>query len=153
MQVRNQIENRQRWMAVLARTKCDDLELAWNKLSIGLHYEWLRRPETGLVLVRGRAGGTGSPFNLGEVTMTRCALRLADGTTGFAFVLGRDQRRAELAAVFDALLQRADDVATESRGLVAQFEAIQASRRELKSRKAASTKVDFFAMARGTSPE
>ncbi|QRM33229.1 phosphonate C-P lyase system protein PhnG [Microvirga sp. VF16] len=140
-------------MAVLARTKCDDLERAWNDLPIAPHYEWLRRPEIGLVLVRGRAGGTGSPFNLGEVTMTRCALRLADGTTGFAFVLGRDQRHAELAAVFDALLQRADDVATESRELVARFEAMQASRRELKSRKAASTKVDFFAMARGTSPE
>ncbi|WP_331375530.1 phosphonate C-P lyase system protein PhnG [Sinorhizobium chiapasense] len=136
-------------MAVLARTKCDDLERAWNDLPIAPQYEWLRRPETGLVLVRGRAGGTGGAFNLGEVTMTRCALRLTEGTTGFAFVLGRDQRHAELAAVFDALLQRA----AESRELVAQFEAMQARRRELKSRKAASTKVDFFAMARGTSPE
>ncbi|MBP1884838.1 alpha-D-ribose 1-methylphosphonate 5-triphosphate synthase subunit PhnG [Ensifer mexicanus] len=140
-------------MAVLARTKCDDLERAWNDLPIAPQYEWLRRPETGLVLVRGRAGGTGGAFNLGEVTMTRCALRLTEGTTGFAFVLGRDQRHAELAAVFDALLQRADEVAAESRELVAQFEAMQARRRELKSRKAASTKVDFFAMARGTSPE
>ncbi|WP_234819639.1 MULTISPECIES: phosphonate C-P lyase system protein PhnG [Sinorhizobium] len=153
MQVRNQIGNRQRWMAVLARTRCCDLEGAWNDLPIAPQYEWLRRPETGLVLVRGRAGGTGSPFNLGEATMTRCALRFADGTTGFAFVLGRDQRHAELAAVFDAILQREDEVAAASRELVARFEAMQASGRELKSRKAASTKVDFFAMARGTSPE
>ncbi|ESZ05467.1 hypothetical protein X737_35725 [Mesorhizobium sp. L48C026A00] len=151
--MRNDVEYRQRWMAVLARAKCDELERARNKLGTSPQFEWLRRPETGLVLVRGRAGGTGDLFNLGEVTMTQCALRLTDGTTGFAFVLGCDERHAELAAVFDALLQRADDIATASRRFVAQFEATQLDRRELRSRRAASTKVEFFAMARDSSPE
>ncbi len=33
-------------------------------------------PRPGMTLVRGRMGGTGSPFNLGEMTVTRCVVRL-----------------------------------------------------------------------------
>src|SRR5258708_8601521 len=44
------------------------------------------------------------------MTMPRCAVRLDDKAggaraTGLAFVAGRDDRHAELAALFDALLQ------------------------------------------------
>ncbi|ODA93153.1 phosphonate C-P lyase system protein PhnG [Mesorhizobium sp. SEMIA 3007] len=151
--MRIEVEKRQRWMAVLARARCDELERAWDNLAIQPQFDWLRRPETGLVLVRARAGGTGALFNLGEVTMTRCAVRLADGMTGFAFVLGRDQRHAQLAAVFDALLQGTDDSASGVLRFVTEFGIAQSARREIKSRKAASTKVHFFAMARGMSPE
>ncbi|WP_352496107.1 MULTISPECIES: phosphonate C-P lyase system protein PhnG [unclassified Mesorhizobium] len=146
------IEKRQRWMAIVARASRAELEQAFADLAVAPQFKWLRRPENGLVLVRGRAGGTGSPFNLGEVTMTRCALKLADGTTGFAFVMGRDQRHAELAAVFDALLQKSDDTAARAFQFVAQFSQAQATSGDLKSRKAASTRVNFFAMARGTDP-
>ena len=31
-------------------------------------------------MVRGRVGGTGAPFNLGEMSVTRCSVRLADGS-------------------------------------------------------------------------
>ena len=65
----------------------------------------MRGPETGLVMVRGRAGGSGSPFNLGEMTVTRCTVQLGSGTAGHAYIAGRDERQAELAAVADALLQ------------------------------------------------
>ena len=58
----------------------------------------MRGPETGLVMVRGRAGGSGSPFNLGEMTVTRCTVRLESGAAGHAYIAGRDERRAELAA-------------------------------------------------------
>ena len=40
----------------------------------------VRGPEQGLVMVRGRTGAVGAPFNLGEMTVTRCSVRLADGT-------------------------------------------------------------------------
>ena len=64
-----------------------------------LRCEFLRRPETGLVMLRGRAGGTGQAFNLGEASVTRCSVRLSDGQVGTGYVLGRDQRKAELVAV------------------------------------------------------
>ncbi|ASP89687.1 phosphonate C-P lyase system protein PhnG (plasmid) [Sinorhizobium meliloti] len=140
-------------MATLARATREELEQAYADLAANADFRWLRMPESGLSLVRGRAGGTGSLFNLGEVTMTRCALKMADGTTGFAFILGRDERRAELAAVFDAVLQRTDDKAAQALQLVAEMGRSQAERREFKSRRAASTKVNFFAMTRGMSPE
>ncbi len=63
------------------------------------------RAEDGLVMVRGRIGGDGAPFNLGEATVTRAAVRLASGEVGFGYVLGRDREKARLIALCDALLQ------------------------------------------------
>ena len=51
--------------------------------------EWLRRPEIGPVMVRGRTGATGLAFNMGEMTVTRCSLRLQGGVVGHGFVQGR----------------------------------------------------------------
>ena len=99
---------RRAWMALLARAPSALLDTA---LQDEARHEpqWLRRPETGLMMVQGRAGGTGERFNLGEVTVTRCALRphgaSRDGAVGVAYVLGRDHRQARLAALADALLQ------------------------------------------------
>src|SRR4051812_28913485 len=101
------IGRRRHWMGVLARATRAELEAAWASLLPQPRYTLLRKSESGLAMVRGRAGGTGAPFNLGEMTMTRCAVRLDDRppTTGLSFISGRDPRRAELAALFDALLQ------------------------------------------------
>ena len=96
---------RPRWMSVLAQTTDEALERAWQGVVDPPPYRLLRGPETGLVMVRARAGGTGARFNLGEMTVTRCSVGLPDGTVGHAWVGGRSPRHAELAAVFDALLQ------------------------------------------------
>src|SRR5204862_5640081 len=101
---------RSAWLAILAKATVDELEAGWNALADKPQYRMLRRPETGLVMLRGRVGGTGQPFNLGEMTMTRAAVQLLDAAgaatqTGFGHVAGRSARRAELVAVFDALLQ------------------------------------------------
>ncbi len=58
-------------------------------------HEDLREPENGLVMVRGRIGGDGAPFNLGEATVSRAAVRLATGEVGFGYALGRDRRKAQ----------------------------------------------------------
>ena len=96
------------WMALLARAPQHLLDRALAPHQAA-QPQWLRRPETGLMMVQGRAGGTGERFNLGEITVTRCALRLAqaaaDAPVGVAYVLGRNHRHAQLAAVADALLQ------------------------------------------------
>lgn len=136
-------------MAVLARAPVEELEAAWRRLSAPPEYVWLRRPETGLAMLRGRAGGTGAKFNLGEASLTRCALRTARGHTGVAYVLGRSHRHAELAALFDAMLQDAKQRAVIERDIIAALFAAQAARREAAGRKAAATRVDFYTLARG----
>ena len=68
-------------------------------------FETVRAPEPGLVMARGRIGGGGAPFNLGEVTVTRAVVRIESGEVGFGHVLGRDTARALLVAKLDALWQ------------------------------------------------
>jgi alpha-D-ribose 1-methylphosphonate 5-triphosphate synthase subunit PhnG len=111
-------------------------------------HAWLRRPETGTVMVRARTGGTGAPFNLGEMTVTRCALRLDGGEVGHAYVQGRDPVHAENAALVDALMQteRAADLRTQ---VLDPLAAETAEAKAKRARKAAATKVDFFTMVRG----
>lgn len=138
---------RRRWMAVLAKASMAELERAWTALEEQPSYRFLRPPEIGLTLVRGRIGGTGDPFNLGEMTVTRCAVVLdAGGAPGFAYVAGRNARHAELAAVFDALMQAA--ASAEAARAIDAIDAAQRARRRDATSAAAATKVEFFTMVR-----
>lgn len=143
------VADRRAWMATLAKAALADLERAWAELDPPPAFTRLRPAETGLVMVRGRISGSGRPFNLGEMTMTRAAIRLDDGATGFGHVMGRSARHAELAALFDALLQ--DPVRQD--GLMALVVAPLAARaaadRQCKAAEVAATKVDFFTLVRG----
>ena len=102
-----------------------------------------------MVMVRGRSGGDGKRFNLGEMTMTRAAVRLVDGPTGFGYVQGRSKRHAELVAVIDAMLQLPQHRSNIEDNIVQPLAREQEERRDLRSRKAAGTKVEFFTMTRG----
>lgn len=143
---------RSSWLGVLSRSRSEELVTLAATTAEGLAFEWLRHPDVGLVMVRGRAGGTGAVFNLGEMTVTRCALRLADGTVGHGYAQGRDKRHAELAALIDALLQQDDNHDRVFDAVIAPLAALEQERRSEASRKAAATKVDFFTMARGDNP-
>jgi alpha-D-ribose 1-methylphosphonate 5-triphosphate synthase subunit PhnG len=145
---------RQRWMAVLARAKRVELKAIVERLGGLPAHTVLKGPEAGTIMIEARAGGTGRRFNLGEATMTRCVVRLEGGgnsaaTMGFSYALGTDRQKALLAAVLDALLQRAEPQSDVLAKEVAQLAAEQAARRDLASRKAARTRVDFFALVRG----
>lgn len=141
--------DRAQWMATLARAP-----LALMEPALGAHANvkphWLRAPETGLVMVQGRAGGTGERFNVGEVTVTRCALRLADagGAVGVAYVLGRSHRQAQLAAVADALLQDPAQQAALNTQLLVPVQRHLAEQRAHRHARAQSSKVEFFTVAR-----
>lgn len=141
---------RRRWMGILARADINDLESAWDALEHKPNYEFLRGPETGLVMVRGRAGNVGKRFNLGEMAVTRCAVRLEDETVGLSWVMGRSKRKAELTAAFDGLLQNeALRPLLEARVLAPLDERRQlrlAQQRTL----AEETTVDFFTLVRGS---
>ena len=80
-EARHQAE-RKAVMATLAQASGDDIVRLWNSAGLPSEAELLRGPETGLVTVRGRIGGGGAPFNLGEATVTRASIRLEDGTVG-----------------------------------------------------------------------
>jgi alpha-D-ribose 1-methylphosphonate 5-triphosphate synthase subunit PhnG len=140
---------RRRWMSVLAKARDEEMARAWAGLGERPAYRMVRGPETGLVMVRGRAGGTGARFNLGEMTVTRCTVVLADGTVGHAWVGGRDRRHAEMAAVLDALLQDPERRAALEPRVIAPLERQQAERRRAAAARSASTRVEFFTMVRG----
>jgi alpha-D-ribose 1-methylphosphonate 5-triphosphate synthase subunit PhnG len=143
-------------MAVLARTPRAELEAALQHALNGAAlpaYDWLRAPETGLAMVRGRVGGTGDAFNLGEATVTRATLRLrepaAAAPVGVACHLGRDRRRAELAAIADALLQLPQHTEQLHAQLIEPLAARIAAAREARRQDTADTRVEFFTMVRG----
>jgi alpha-D-ribose 1-methylphosphonate 5-triphosphate synthase subunit PhnG len=138
---------RRRAMAVLADTATDDIEGRISALTVPSH-EQLRTPENGLVMVRGRVGGDGAPFNLGEATVTRAAVRLASGETGFAYVLGRDARKAQLIAICDAMLQ-SKDCEQVLDAVVAPLEQAMLARRHETNAETAATRVNFFTLVRG----
>jgi len=138
-----------RCLSVLARAAADDLERCWAGLPDKPAFAPLRRPEVGAVMVRGRIGGTGRPFNLGEMTVTRCSVRSASGTVGHGYVAGRDTRHAELAAMVDALLQDDSRAQLVYEQVIAPLAAAAERARDLRGRKAAATRVEFFTMVRG----
>jgi alpha-D-ribose 1-methylphosphonate 5-triphosphate synthase subunit PhnG len=140
---------RQRWMSVLAKTSATALEQVWEDLAGKPEYRFVRPPETGLVMVRGRAGGTGMRFNLGEISMTRCVVQLDNNQTGYAYISGRNHRHAELAAVFDALLQSPQRQAELLAAIIEPLAQSRQQQRQQQAAKAAATKVDFFTMVRG----
>lgn len=148
----HQPPDRAQWMALLARAPVALLEPA-----LGAHAQdaprWLRAPETGLMMVQGRAGGTGERFNLGEVTVTRCALRLGErphreAAVGVSYVLGRSHRHAHLAAVADALLQDPTQQALLDASLLTPVREHLAHLRSDRHARAQGSKVEFFTVAR-----
>jgi len=141
-------QERARWMSILAKAPAAELCASVQQFGELPAYLWLRKPETGLAMVRARTGGSGSQFNLGEMSVTRCALRLATGETGVAYVAGRDQRHAEWAAIFDALMQGEKKSVIEE-NIIKPLEAALQRKREQLQVEALATKVEFMTMVRG----
>jgi len=143
--IQAQETGRKMWMSLLAKAPAARLADLIPDLP---DHALLRRPETGAVMLRGRVGGTGAPFNLGEMTVTRASVRLGCGTVGHAWVQGRDKAHATRAAVADALMQT-DAAPGVQAGVLDVLQAEAAVIRKTRAEKAAATKVDFFTMVRG----
>lgn len=144
----NDQKERQRWMGLMAKTEPRILQEFWNSLESPPSFEKLRGPEQGLVMVRGRTGGSGAPFNLGEVTITRCSIRLEDGAVGHSYVSGRNKSKAEIAAVIDAMMQAGEQSFIEQ-NLLIPLEQAEAGRKREQGQKSAATRVEFFTLVRG----
>jgi alpha-D-ribose 1-methylphosphonate 5-triphosphate synthase subunit PhnG len=125
------------------------LESALENVGEKPEYGYLRRPETGMIMVQARTGGTGQRFNLGEMTVTRCTVKTEAGLIGCGYVMGGDHRHVELVALFDALLQDARYRSILMKSVISKLESDREKQKERISKKSASTKVDFFTMVRG----
>jgi alpha-D-ribose 1-methylphosphonate 5-triphosphate synthase subunit PhnG len=136
---------RKDWMATLAKAAPARLAALMPDLP---PHDTLRTPEVGAVMVRGRTGATGAPFNLGEMTVTRASVRLACGTAGHAWVQGRDKAHARRAALADALMQT-DAAPMTMAEVIAPLQAEAEALKAARAAKAAATKVEFFTMVRG----
>src|SRR6202051_1625449 len=101
-------ERRRAAMAVLAASAPAEIARPLAALDPLPPHEDLRAGENGMVMVRGRIGGDGAPFNLGEATVSRAAVRLASGEWGFGYTLGRDRQKAQMIALCDAMVQTVD---------------------------------------------
>lgn len=140
---------RQRWMGMLARASLQSLEHHWQTLANKPEFYYIRAPEVGLAMVRGAAGGSGEAFNLGEMTMTRAVVQHVGGMAGFGYVKGRSKRHAQLAAMFDAMLQNPEYHAELMQHCIDPLHQHWSADRARKAAEVAATKVDFFTMVRG----
>jgi alpha-D-ribose 1-methylphosphonate 5-triphosphate synthase subunit PhnG len=144
-----QVEARQGLMRVCAEATEAELERALSTLGDLPEVQDLRSPQTGLVMLRGRIGGDGQPFNFGEAIVTRAAVRLENGATGYSYLLGRAHRRARLAAIVDALGQDLHNRARLEQSLVAPVTARAATEHARVRAETAATRVEFFTLVRG----
>lgn len=135
-------------LSVLAHAPKKRIAACLAALDVPCH-EMARQPESGLVMVRGRTGGDGAPFNLGEASVSRAAVRLASGEVGFGYVLGRDGEKAKLIALCDALIQHDDFKADVEQKIIAPLRQEQATTRARQAAETAATRVDFYTLVRG----
>jgi alpha-D-ribose 1-methylphosphonate 5-triphosphate synthase subunit PhnG len=135
-------------MAVLAHADAAEISGRLGAIALPAH-ENLREPENGLVMVRGRVGGDGAAFNLGEATVSRAAVRLSSGEVGFGYTLGRDRNKAQMIALCDAMVQSAEFAEIVEINVVAPLRAAIIAERNRKAAEAAATRVDFYTLVRG----
>lgn len=136
-------------MAVLARSNTTRLQELWPSVGFDPAYKMLRGPEFGLLMLRGRVGGTGQAFNLGEATVTRASVKLEDGSIGHAMALGRDPAKARLSAVIDALCRHAEAAARIDARLIEPIKTELDEADRTSRGQTAATRVNFFTMVRG----
>jgi alpha-D-ribose 1-methylphosphonate 5-triphosphate synthase subunit PhnG len=142
---------RRAWLSVLAKAKPEDVLDLWQRCALAElddTAQVLRPPETGMVMVRGRTGGAGDAFNLGEMTVTRCAMRLGSGQTGIGYVAGRNKQHAKIAALVDAMMQSQEHKTQAETAMILPLKAVADAKKDGISRKAKATEVEFFTMVR-----
>ncbi|MFM8898773.1 MAG: phosphonate C-P lyase system protein PhnG [Burkholderiales bacterium] len=138
-------------LRVLALSPVDALARLAAPIVADHAFEMLRSPEAGLMMVRARLANTGDRYNLGEVTVTRCVVRLAPAPgqaalAGVGHVMGVNPPHALLVAQMDALLQVDALHALLWKGVI---EPLQAALEQKQQRERAATetsRVRFFTL-------
>lgn len=142
-------QQRQLLHATLTRSNLQDIQNYWQHRPADFMYELLRAPESGMVMSVGRTENSGEPFNLGEVTVTRCAIRLNSGETGIGYVMGSDKEHALHVAMIDALAQQSERCKQLFEQVIEPLQQKIEQKQRQQDEKTAATKVDFLTMVRG----
>jgi len=137
------------WMQMLADADVADLTAGYAPFAEKISYTWLVKPETGMLMVQGRADSTGIPFCLGEMTVTRCMVQVMDDIQGYAMVQGSDHEHARLAALLDALLQMPDFHDDLAATLLADLQTREREKQQAAAKEISDTTVEFFTLKRG----
>ena len=135
-------------LGLMAKSPAKVMDECWQKADLSPEFEVIRSPEIGSVMVRGRMGGTGDAFNLGEMTVTRASVKLSCGTVGHGYIMGRSKKTATRVALCDALLQTGDKQKIKD-NIIQPLLSLKKENDQRISAKAAATKVDFFTLVRG----
>ena len=143
------VAGRHALMAALAGASTAEIERGLKWIGRNFGATDLRPAETGLVMLRGRIGGDGAAFNFGEATVTRAVVQIASGEKGVAYMLGRDRKKARLAALCDALWQSMTHRQEVEQNILMPLQQAQQSRRAQARAQTAATRVDFFTLVRG----
>lgn len=138
---------RQVWLGILARSSAETLSACLASAPPLPGYSLLRGPEIGMSMVRGRAGGGGAAFNLGEMTVTRCSIRDDDDRVGHGYAAGRDTGHVELIARLDAALQDSSLYPAYEQTVLVPLAKAEQTRRETLAAKAAATDVQFLTLS------
>ncbi|WP_417882815.1 phosphonate C-P lyase system protein PhnG [Vibrio rumoiensis] len=140
---------RQQWMSTLATADFEQLNQLWKTQSFTPSYQLIRAPEIGLAQVQARMGGTGNRFNVADVTVTRCVVKLESGDLGYSYLSGRNKPHAELAAVIDGLMQSKRYQQELMLSIIEPLHATRMQKHQMRQQQVASSKVDFFTLVRG----
>ncbi len=144
---REPLQSRKSWLGVLARASFAAISSHLSDAPPLPDYTLLRAPEIGMAMVRGRIGGNGGAFNLGEMTMARCSIQDTSGRVGHGYAAGRDLAKVTLIARLDAVLQDEELFAAYERTVITPLAAKQAAERANIQAQAAATEVKFFTLA------
>ena len=142
--------DRPAWLALLAQAPRHTLAAHATPVLADHTFHWLRRPETGLSMVRARVGNGGDRFNVGEATVTRCVVThqppSGPATAGVGYVLGRDEERAAWVARLDALLQVPALHPVLAQAVLAPLAAALAQQRAADAARADTSRVQFYTL-------
>jgi alpha-D-ribose 1-methylphosphonate 5-triphosphate synthase subunit PhnG len=142
-------KQRQQLLAVLSKCSSKDIKALWQPLNLTPNYQLLKSPEIGMVMVKAKTGGNGSPFNMGEMTVTRTVLRLDSNQMGYGYIAGRDKEKSLLIAMIDACYQVADWQSEINQKVLEPLQAQHNQAYRAHAQQVEKTKVNFFTMVRG----
>lgn len=140
---------RSEWMTVLALSHPSDIEERLEGVGPLPQFSFVRRPHHASVALRARSSRTGVLFEPGEMTMTRCIIKIDPDVFGYAYVGGRNLRHAALAALLDAVLQRGGDQQMLVQTLISELKSLIDRRQEQVRRQAQASAVDFSVQMQG----
>lgn len=134
--------DRKKRFEILARADSATLSPIAEEVLRTAKVDVLKKPETSLVMLRALDSITGDPFNMGEVLVTECEVRLGNHV-GYSLIMGEEPERALAAAIIDAALESGRASAPSIEGKLWQEEQRLRTERRQENALIGRTRVNF----------